>query len=278
MDFSAIGHVIYGFLSGLTEILPVSARAHSTIYLKLLGYDDVRGFPNLLSHIGILAALYTYSRIQLTKMARARKLARIPKKRRKRPLDVDSLMNSSFVITMALPVVLMLLFYDRITSFDFGLPIMAAFLFVNGLILYIPQFLPGSNRDARTLSRFDGLLMGLGSTLSAIPGFSGIGAALSIGSIRGVDKNYGLNMTLIASMVYFVGLIVFDVLSIIVRGFGPITMQLIGIYLLAAAAAFISTMLAIRIMRTLAAENGYHFFAYYCWGAALFTFILNLMA
>ena len=79
-------------------------------------------------------------------------------------------------------------------------------------------------------------------------------------------------------MVYFVGLIVFDVLSIIVRGFGPITMQLIGIYLLAAAAAFISTMLAIRIMRTLAAENGYHIFSYYCWGAALFTFILNLMA
>lgn len=278
MDLSAIEHVIYGFLSGLTEILPVSARAHSTLYLKLLGSGDVRGFPNLLIHIGILAALYTYSRIQLTKMSRARKLARIPKKRRKRPLDVDSLMNSSFLITMALPMILMLFFLDRITSFDFSLPVISAFLFVNGLILYIPQFLPGSNRDARTLSRFDGLLMGLGSTLSAIPGFSGIGTALSIGSIRGVDRSYCLNMTLTATMVYFIGLIVYDVLAIIVRGFGPITMQLIGIYILAAAAAFISTMLSVRIMRAFAAENGYHFFAYYCWGAALFTFILNLMA
>lgn len=278
MDLSAIEHVIYGFLSGLTEILPVSARAHSTLYLKLLGSGDVRGFPNLLIHIGILAALYTYSRIQLTKMSRARKLARIPKKRRKRPLDVDSLMNSSFLITMALPMILMLFFLDRIISFDFSLPVISAFLFVNGLILYIPQFLPGSNRDARTLSRFDGLLMGLGSTLSTIPGFSGIGTALSIGSIRGVDRSYCLNMTLTATMVYFIGLIVYDVLAIIVRGFGPITMQLIGIYILAAAAAFISTMLSIRIMRAFAAENGYHFFAYYCWGAALFTFILNLMA
>lgn len=278
MDLNAIEHVVYGFLSGLTEILPVSARAHRIIFLKLLGSREVRGFPDLLIHISILAALYTYSRILLTKMYRARKLARIPKKKRKRPLDVENLMNSHFLFAMVLPVILMLVFFDRISSLNFTLPVVAFLLFVNGLFLYIPQFLPRSNRNARTLSRIDGLLLGLGSTLSVIPGLSGIGAALSIGSVRGVDRSYGLNMTLSASMVYIVGLIIYDIIAIITRGFGPISIQLIGIYLLAAAAAFISTRLAIKLMRALAEEIGFYFFAYYCWGFALFVFILNLMA
>lgn len=39
MGLSAFEHLIYGFLSGLTEIFPVSARAHSTILLKVLGAE-----------------------------------------------------------------------------------------------------------------------------------------------------------------------------------------------------------------------------------------------
>lgn len=278
MDLSAIEHLIYGFLTGLTEILPVSARAHSVVYLKLMGADKLRGLPSLLIHIAIFAALYTYSRILLTKMSRARRLARIPKKKRKRPLDVDSLMTSRLLIAMVIPVILMFFFYDRLNSIKFNLPAISALLFVNGIILYIPQFMPRSNRDASMLSRFEGLLMGLGSTLSVIPGLSGIAGALSLGSIRGVDRSYGLNITLMTAMVYIAGLICQDIVSIVVRGFGPVSAQIILVYFLAAVAAFISTMLAIRLLRALAAESGYHFFAYYCWGFALFIFILNLMA
>lgn len=120
--------------------------------------------------------------------------------------------------------------------------------------------------------------MGLGGTLSVLPGLSGIGAAVSAGSICGVERSYALNMTLIMDIVYVVCLIVFDIWDIIVLGLGAITFQWIIFYILAAAAAFISTMIGIRIMRSLAAGAGYHIFSYYCWGIALFAFILNLMA
>lgn len=278
MDFQSIKHLIYGFVSGLTEILPISSRAHSVVMLKLLGEDHVVGLPILLIHIGILAALYTYSRIQLTKMSRARKLFRIPKKKRKRPLDVASLMDSRFLMTMAIPVIIIMIFYNVLSTLPISLLLIAAFLFVNGIILYIPQFLPGSNRDARSLSRVDGLLMGLASTLSVFPGFSGMGAALSVGRICGVDSNYALNMTLMLQIVYVIGMIVFDILTIIVNGFGALSLPLIIAYILASVTAFFSTMLAIRIMRALASDSRYHLFSYYCWGMAIFVFILNLMA
>ena len=37
MELSAIEHLVYGFVSGMTEILPVSERAHSALLLKILG-------------------------------------------------------------------------------------------------------------------------------------------------------------------------------------------------------------------------------------------------
>lgn len=278
MDLSGFEHLIYGFLSGLTEIFPVSARAHSTILLKVLGAEKISNLPVLLIHIAVLAGIYFSSRAQLVKMTRARRLARVPKKRRKRPLDICSLMDSRFLLTMMLPVLLVDIFYGSISNIQFGLLAISLLLFVNGIFLYIPQFFPGSNKDARSLSRIEGIVMGLGGSLSVIPGLSGIGAAISIGSLYGVERSYALNMSLMMNMVYLAGMIVYDISNIIRYGIGLFSFQWLLSYLLAAVFAFAGTMLAIRLMRKLAADQGYHLFSYYCWGIALFTFILNLMA
>ena len=278
MDLSGFEHLIYGFLSGLTEIFPVSARAHSTILLKVLGAEKISNLPVLLIHIAILAGIYFSSKAQLVKMTRARRLARVPKKRRKRPLDICSLMDSRFLLTMMLPVLLADILYGRLSNIQFGLLAISLLLFVNGIFLYIPQFFPGSNKDARSLSRIEGLVMGLGGSLSVVPGLSGVGAAVSIGSLYGVERSYALNMSLMMNMVYLAGMVVYDILNIIRYGVGLLSFQWFLSYILAAAFAFAGTMLAIRLMRKLAADKGYYIFSYYCWGIALFTFILNLMA
>ena len=278
MALSGFEHLIYGFLSGLTEIFPVSARAHSTILLKVLGAEKISNLPVLLIHIAILAGIYFSSKAQLVKMTRARRLARVPKKRRKRPLDICSLMDSRFLLTMMLPVLLADILYGRLSNIQFGLLAISLLLFVNGIFLYIPQFFPGSNKDARSLSRIEGIVMGLGGSLSVVPGLSGIGAAVSIGSLYGVERSYALNMSLMMNMVYLAGMVVYDILNIIRYGVGLLSFQWLLSYILAAAFAFAGTMLAIRLMRKLAADKGYYIFSYYCWGIALFTFILNLMA
>ena len=120
--------------------------------------------------------------------------------------------------------------------------------------------------------------MGLGGSLSVLPGMSGVGASVSVGSICGVERSYSLNMTLMMSMAYLAGMIVYDVLGLFQTGFGLLTFQWVVIYIFTAVAAFVGTMLAIRVMRALASGLGFYLFAYYCWGIALFAFILNLMA
>ena len=155
--------------------------------------------------------------------------------------------------------------------------LIAGMLFVNGLILYIPQFLPTSNRDSRTLTRLEGVLMGLGAGASVLPGISTVGIMVSIASVCGIERLYGLNMTFIVKLFFLIGLMVYDVLAIITDGLGGLTVMLLIQYIFTAALSFGAAMLGIRTLRRLAPEHGFHTFGVYCWGLALFTFILNLV-
>lgn len=278
MELSWLESVVMGLLLGLGEILPVSARAHSILLLKIFGAEDNSHLFNLLVHVGIFAAVYISSQNQILRYLRARSISRIPKKRRKRPLDTRSLMDFRMLRTMILPVILAFFFFDRCQQIGQNAIWLPILLFLNGVILYIPQFLPGSNKDSRTLTRLEGILMGLGGASSILPGISGIGASVSIGSVCGVERTYALNMTLLMEMVILIGLIVFDVIGIVTVGLGTLSFLVLLKYLLSALIAFAGAYLGIRILRGMADETGFSGFAYYCWGAALFAFILNLMA
>lgn len=278
MNLSWFESILYSLLSGLTDILPVSAQAHRVLLLKLFGVKGNADLLHLLIHLGIFAALYLSSQQQIVRMTRARSLSRIPKRRRRRPLDTRSLMDLSLLKTMAIPTIISLFFYEQANSLGNSLLWIAAFLFLNGIILYVPQFLPSSNRDSRTLSRVEGLLMGLGGAASVLPGVSAIGTATSIGSVCGVERSYSLNMALLMNMVITIGLIIYDVMGLFANGLGTLSFVIFIRYLVSALTAFGGAMLGIRIMRALAANVGFALFGFYCWGMALFTFILNLMA
>lgn len=270
--------VLYGLFSGLTDILPVSAQAHKTLMLKFFGIKGDMALLDLLIHLAVALALYIHCRDQLVRMIRAKTLSRVPKKKRKRPLDMRSLMDLSLLKTMLVPVILGLLLYRKASGMQGNLILLSVFLLINGILLYVPQFLPSSNKDSRTLSRVEGLLMGLGGALSVIPGISAIGAANSIGSVCGVERTYGLNMTLMMDLFLTVGLLVYDVMGIMTAGLGTLSVLIVLRYLMTTVIAFCAATLGIRMMRQLAENQGYAVFAFYCFGLALFTFILNLMA
>lgn len=278
MSFGWFESILLGIVTGLCEILPVSVQAHGRILLKFMGKGEPPAMMELLIHLAILAALYLSCQNHILKMMRARAMSRIPKRRRKRPLDTRSLMDLSLWKTMLLPVILTLLFWRKLETVSTNMIIMATLLFLNGLILYIPQFLPSSNKDCRSLSRVEGLLMGLGGCLFAIPGLSGMGAALSLASVIGVERKYGLSMVLLMQMGVMAGKVVYALLDLFSAGIGTLSLAVIACYLLAAVFAFLAAFLSIRLLRSLAEGKGFGSFAYYSWGLALFTFVLNLMA
>lgn len=277
MELNWLQSILFGLVSGAADIIPVSGQAHRLLLLKFFGVNQLPNLLALLLHLSVAAALYLSSQGQFVRMNRARALARIPKKKRKRPLDTRSMMDWSLIKTMLVPTVIGLLLNSRVRGWSVNMFLIAGMLFVNGLILYIPQFLPTSNRDSRTLTRLEGVLMGLGAGASVLPGISTVGIMVSIASVCGIERLYGLNMTFIVKLFFLIGLMVYDVLAIITDGLGGLTVMLLIQYIFTAALSFGAAMLGIRTLRKLASEHGFHTFGVYCWGLALFTFILNLV-
>ena len=277
MELNWLQSILFGLVSGAADIIPVSGQAHRLLLLKFFGVNQMPNLLALLLHLSVAAALYLSSQGQFVRMNRARALARIPKKKRKRPLDTRSMMDWSLIKTMLVPTVIGLLLNSRVRGWSVNMFLIAGMLFVNGLILYSPQFLPTSNRDSRTLTRLEGVLMGLGAGASVLPGISTVGIMVSIASVCGIERLYGLNMTFIVKLFFLIGLMVYDVLAIITDGLGGLTVMLLIQYIFTAALSFGAAMLGIRTLRRLAPEHGFHTFGVYCWGLALFTFILNLV-
>ena len=278
MELSWIKNLLYGLFSGLLDILPVSAQAHSALLLKFFGVKASSDVQNLLIHLAVFAALYYSSQSHLVRMNRARALARVPTRKRKRPLDVRSMMDWSLLKTMMIPALIGVYLRKFTAGISTNLLLIALFLCLNGVILYTPQFFPTSNRDSRTLSRVEGLLMGLGGAASAVPGISAIGTSTAIASLCGVERLYALDMALMMNMAISAGLAFLDILGIAANGLGVLSFMILIRYILSAGAAFGGCLLGIKAMRYLAAERGYSLFGVYCWGLALFTFILNLIA
>lgn len=278
MDLNWMQSIVYGFVSGLMDILPVSAQAHRVLLLKLFGVTGKSDLFYLFIHMGIFAALYISCNGHIIRMSRARRLSRIPKNKRKRPLDVKSLMDLSMLKTMLIPVVIGLFARQYTLEIQENLLMISLFLFLDGVILYAPQFFSTGNRDSRTLSRVEGLLMGLGGSISVLPGVSAMGVTTSISSVCGVDRSYGFTMALLMNLFLNLGYMTLDVYGVLSGGAGQLSILMLIRYIMTGVVAFVSTMAGVRVMRHLAANIGYALFGLYCFGLSVFIFILNLLA
>lgn len=277
MELNMIQSLILGLLSGFAEVLPVSAEAHRMIILKLFGIETEPVFLRLMIHLATVFSLHFACRNHIVRMMRAQRLALIPKRRRKRPLDTQALMDFNLLKTTLIPIVLAFILYSKIQFLGSKLQYAALFLAVNGLILYIPQYLPGSNKESGAMTRIDGLILGLGGAASAIPGISCVGSAVSIGTVRGMDSGNVLNLALIMNIPVQLGFVIYDILAIFTGAMSGFSFSVLIGSIAAAAAVFAGTILGIRALRKITERVGYSVFGLYSWGAALLAFMIYLI-
>jgi len=276
LDLSWIESLIYGFVMGLSQILPVSAQAHRAIMLKMFGQSTEGGLMALLIHGAVFAAVYISYKEQIGQMLRENRLARIPRRKRKRQpvmqrvLDLRLMKMAFYVIAVGFLV------YSSLESWRTDLSKIAIFLVINGLMQYIPMFIPTGNKDSRNMTRMDGLWMGLFGALGIVPGISRTGGMISVASVRGADPSHAVNWAVMLAMPTMAVFMCIDVYSMFALGVGSLGILALLRYILSAAAAFAGTYIAIRMVRIFASTTGFSGFAYYSWGAALFSLILYL--
>lgn len=275
MELSWFESFIYGIISGLSEFLPISAEAHRALYLRLIGAGDYN-LLRFMTHLGALLGLLITCWPMISKLSRERKIASVNKKRRKRAPDARSLTDIRYLRICVISLIVVFIIRPIVHDLHERLWILAGFLILNGILLYIPQFLPGANKDSRSLSSMDAMIVGLGGGLGVVPGLSRVGLTVSTGLMRGADKRYSLDTALLLSIPALAVLLIIDFFGIFTATTGLTFLAVLSCFT-AGIASFLSACLGIYIMRFLAVRAGFSGFAYYSWGLSLFSFILYLM-
>ena len=259
--------ILYGIISGITDFLPLSSFAHQQLILQIFGAPAVDPGRDLFVHIGLLSAIWISTRSIFDNARRDRHLRNRSSSRALRDYQLTK--------SATLPMLLMLFILSYIFRELTTLPMIALGLLINGVVLYLPDRLLGSNKDASAMSPLDGTLIGVAGALTAVPGFSRIGCTVAVASVRGADRRASLNWALMLSIPALGGLIFVDLISLI-AGIGSSAWSCVFDYILSGIAAFGAACIGIRLIRFWLVKNSDAVFAYYSWGAALFTFFLYL--
>lgn len=276
MKWSILQSVLYGFITGFAELLPVSADSHSLLFLNLTGGQE--GYPifRFAAHLGIIAALLFSCRSQIFRLRREFKISRVPPKRRRRQPDSEALMDIRLLKTAIVPCAVSFVFYLFAQNAGSTLWLLSILLLVNGIILYLPQFFSSGNRTSQSMSALDGILIGSSAALAIFPGISRMGLISSVAQMRGTDRQYAVNIGLLLTAPILSVVLVFDIYYLFALSATFIFAQFFH-YLLTLAAAFAGTYLSVIFVRFLAVKTGFVGAAFYSWGLALFTIILYLL-
>lgn len=269
--------IIYGLVSGLTEIFPVSSQANQMVMRQLFGVSQKEPVRDLLVHIAILLAIIFACRRLFARVRREQVLAH---RMRRNPSQIHALKGvyDMRLVRSAVPIMVIGLFANLFFArFYNNRSLFSLMLLLNGAITLIPVYMHQGNKDARVMSGLDGMLIGLAAALSAIPGISRNGAIMSVSLLRGAQKENGVTWAMLLSVPAMAVWILIDIISMFTVGVGSITLALFAGYLLSMLFAFAGAFVAVSFIRMLISRGDYSGFAFYDFGLALLAFILYLI-
>ena len=268
--------IIYVLISAYTELLPVSAYPHQALYEKLTGIPMTDPLVSLALRLGIFLALVFACFGKLKRIHRENRHARLSRKRRTRHVDHFTLVDTQVIRSAALVTILGLFLYGKLDGYLQGLHWLTLLLIVNGFVVFLPRITASGNKNGLSMSRLDSLLMGLGGILGMIPGFTKLGCLLTAAHLRGIDREYALDIALVICIPLYLGLLIIDAIAVFSAGVA-LTGVAIICYAVLAALAFGTGYLSIMVMRYYCSKAGFLSYSYYSWAVAMFTFVLYLL-
>lgn len=275
---NVLENIIYGIISGFSEFLPISSLGHQQLLKLFFGGSSPEPLRDIFVHIAFLVAVLLSCGTYIENLRREiQQKQRIGKRRsgqRERRFFYDTALLRGTTLIMLLGMVVLRIIFRASLSLSW---IAFGFL-LNGIMVFIPEYLPHGNKDARSMSGFDSLLLGLGSALSVLPGFSRVGIFLSAAVFRGADKVKAYNWALVLTIPSVLIFLIFDIITVFQFGLGMAGFISFLGYLLSGIFAFVSSLAGIYLIRFMLVRSGFAGFAFYCWGAAFLSFLLHLSA
>jgi len=201
MLIDLIKYIIFGFIQGLTEPLPISSSGHLIVLRYIFNtntFDDL-SFEILLNFASLLAIFFIF-RCDIIKLIKSFFTYIIKKDKRQDETIKEDFKYSWLIILGSVPAAIFgLAFKDFIESKLSSINVLGFSFLITAILLFLVRKLNGIKKD-KDITKLDAILIGLFEAFALIPGISRSGAVLVGCLLRGLDRNTSIKYSF---MLYF---------------------------------------------------------------------------
>lgn len=260
--------ILFGFVQGISEFLPISSTAHIIITQMLLGYEFPGFGFEIFLHIASLLAVILYYRKDLYVIISGFFIYIFKRSKEHKTSFYFSLY---LVIATVITGTLGLLFEDFVSSVLKTATFIALALVLTGIFLIIiERFFQHGRRKEADMTFMDAIIIGLVQTLSVIPGISRSGSTLVAGLIIGLTKETAVRFSFLLSIPVILGT---SILAISELSSGQLVEEIgLSSLIVAFVTTFVLSWIGIIWLINLLQRSKLTYFAAYCFILALFVF------
>jgi undecaprenyl-diphosphatase len=188
--------LVLGIVQGLAEFLPISSSAHLSLVPYVFGWEDPGLAFDVALHLGTLAAVLWYFRLEWIALGRAGFEILTTRK-----IETDEQRRALFIVIATIPGAIGGLVLQKYAETVFRDPkLTAVALIVMGTLLWAADRFA---KQARAMTNFrwtDALLIGIAQVFALIPGVSRSGSTMTAGRALGFDRTSAATFSFLMSM------------------------------------------------------------------------------
>lgn len=266
--------IFLGIIQGLTEFLPVSSSGHLVLFSQLFEVQEPSLVFEVMVHVGTLLAVLVVFRSEVQLLFTSLlKLLRNPQQAERLVKEDQGCRLLVGIVIGTLPTVAVaFLFKQHIEQFFSSSLLVGIMLIITGFVLYATERHSREKRS-RNLSFLDALIVGLGQALAILPGLSRSGTTISMGLLRGLDRNQAASFSFLLAIPAILGALVLSLGDLVG---GAVTLSW-GNLLAGLITSALTGYLAIRFFLNMVRQGKLIWFSYYTWSVGVLVIVLHLL-
>lgn len=270
--------VLLGVIQGIAEFLPISSSGHFAVVNNLFKLSDLSQGHALFQAMLYLSTIVSVCLVywpeicamvyEMLSFADLGPLAGQERARYPAARCFFLLLIATLPLFLALPI------NSRMEVLNGRNIFIGVMLILTGCILYVSdKMLPGK-KNQNSMSVTDALIIGLCQSVATIPGLSRSAVTITAGVAVGVRRDFAVTFSFLLSVPALLGAAILSFADAAREG---IDWHSVPAYLVGMAAAILTGVVSIHLMRYISRKKKFGGFAYYCWVIGVLSIILHLI-
>ena len=276
---SILSAIILGIIQGVAEFLPISSSGHLSIFQNFFGLrtaEEGHLLFDVLLHLATLVSVCIFYRKDIVEIVKESisfvKSVGHPQPGGKKTFPKVRLLFMMFIAT--LPLFAVLPINDHVEQLYYNTIFIGIMLLVTGVVLFVSDRVALGNRNEKTMTIKNAILIGVCQAIATIPGLSRSGSTITAGLVGGLNRDFAVKFSFLISIPAILGANILSLIKATGEGFDT---ALLPAYLAGMAVAMVTGYLSLGFLRLICNKGKFGRFAYYCWGAGILTIILTIV-